>query len=122
MKYREENINPRFVFNCLPADFNLEDPARLDTCLKSNNRNFQTSLRTIGKKLGLPFNLTMHVARHSFAVQALNNGMGVHIISALMGHTSVMTTEKAYAKFLDKTLDMAIVDKMPFSFTAQYNK
>ena len=119
MKYREENINPRFVFNCLPADFNLEDPARLDTCLKSNNRNFQTSLRTIGKKLGLPFNLTMHVARHSFAVQALNNGMGVHIISALMGHTSVMTTEKAYAKFLDKTLDMAIADKMPFSFTAQ---
>ena len=121
-KYREENKNPRFVFNCLPADFNLEDPARLDTCLKSNNRNFQTSLRTIGKKLGLPFNLTMHVARHSFAVQALNNGMNVHIISTLMGHSSIMATEKVYAKFLDKTLDMAIADKMPFSFTAQYNK
>ena len=64
-KYQQENKNPRFVFNCLPADFNLDDPARLDTCLKSNNRNFQTSLRTIGKKLGLPFNLTMHCARHN---------------------------------------------------------
>lgn len=121
-KYREENKNPRFVFNCLPADFNLEDPARLDTCLKSNNRNFQTSLRTIGKKLGLPFNLTMHVARHSFAVQALNNGMNVHIISTLMGHSSIMATEKVYAKFLDKTLDMAIADKMPFSFTSRSDK
>ena len=121
-KYQQENKNPRFVFNCLPADFNLADSARLDTCLKSNNRNLQTSLRTIGKKLGLPFNLTMHVARHSFAVQALNNGMGVHIISTLMGHTSVMTTEKSYAKFLNKTLDMALADKMPFSFSSQSDK
>ena len=36
-----------------------------------------------------------------------------------MGHSSIMATEKVYAKFLDKTLDMAIADKMPFSFTAQ---
>ena len=118
-KYQQENKNPRFVFNCLPKDFNLDDPARLDTCLKSNNRNFQTSLRTIGKKLGLPFNLTMHVARHSFAVQALNNGMDVHVISTLLGHTSITATEKVYAKFLNKTLDQALIDKMPFSFTAQ---
>ena len=27
-----------------------------------------------------------------------------------------MATEKVYAKFLDKTLDMAIADKMPFSY------
>ena len=120
-KYQQENKNPRFVFNCLPADFNLDDPARLDTCLKSNNRNFQTSLRTIGKKLGLPFNLTMHVARHSFAVQALNNGMDVHVISTLLGHTSITATEKVYAKFLNKTLDQALIDKMPFNFTDQSN-
>ena len=120
-KYQHENKNPRFVFNCLPVDFNLDDPARLDTCLKSNNRNFQTSLRTIGKKLGLPFNLTMHVARHSFAVQALNNGMDVHVISTLLGHTSITATEKVYAKFLNKTLDQALIDKMPFSFTGQSN-
>lgn len=121
-KYQKENKNPRFVFNCLPADFNLDDPARLDTCLKSNNRNFQTSLRTIGKKLGLPFNLTMHVARHSFAVQALNNGMDVHVISTLMGHSSIMATEKVYAKFLNKTLDQALIDKMPFNFTDQSSR
>lgn len=121
-KYQKENKNPRFVFNCLPADFNLDDPARLDTCLKSNNRNFQTSLRTIGKKLGLPFNLTMHCSRHSFAVQALNNGMDVHVISTLMGHSSIMATEKVYAKFLNKTLDQALIDKMPFNFTDQSSR
>lgn len=121
-KYQQENKNPRFVFNCLPPDFNLDDPARLDTCLKSNNRNFQTSLRTIGKKLGLPFNLTMHVARHSFAVQALNNGMDVHVISTLLGHTSITATEKVYAKFLNKTLDQALIDKMPFSFSVQIDE
>ena len=121
-KYQQESKNPRFVFNCLPPDFNLDDPARLDTCLKSNNRNFQTSLRTIGKKLGLPFNLTMHVALHSFAVQALNNGMDVHVISTLLGHTSITATEKVYAKFLNKTLDQALIDKMPFSFSVQIDE
>ena len=111
------------MFNCLPPDFNLDDPARLDTCLKSNNRNFQTtSLRTIGKELGLPFNLTMHVALHSFAVQALNNGMDVHVISTLLGHTSITATEKVYAKFLNKTLDQALIDKMPFSFSVQIDE
>ena len=33
-----------------------------------------------------------------------------------LGHLSIMATEKVYAKFLDKTLDMAIADKMPFSY------
>ena len=61
----------------------------------------------------------MHAARHSFAVQALNNGMDVHVISTLLGHTSITATEKVYAKFLNKTLDQALIDKMPFSFTAQ---
>ena len=39
-----------------------------------------------------------------------------------MGHSSIMATEKVYAKFLDKTLDMAIADKMPFSFTSRPDK
>ena len=92
-KYQQENKNPSFVFNCLPPDFNLDDPARLDTCLKSNNRNFQTSLRTIGKKLGLPFNLTMHDSRHTFGTLMLSAGIPIESISKMMGHTSIRTTQ-----------------------------
>ena len=99
-KYQQENKNPSFVFNCLPPDFNLDDPARLDTCLKSNNRNFQTSLRTIGKKLGLPFNLTMHDSRHTFGTLMLSAGIPIESISKMMGHTSIRTTQ-IYARVTD---------------------
>ena len=99
-KYQQENKNPSFVFNCLPPDFNLDDPARLDTCLKSNNRNFQTSLRTIGKKLGLPFNLTMHDSRHTFGTLMLSAGIPIESISKMMGHTSIRTTH-IYARVTD---------------------
>ena len=67
----------------------------------------------------LPFTLTMHVARHSFAVQALNNGMDVHVISTLLGHSTSSITERVYAKFLDQTLDNAVKEKMPFNFSSK---
>ena len=37
----------------------------------------------------------MHVARHTFAVMALNSArLDVHLISRLLGHSSVTVTEK----------------------------
>ena len=118
-KYKKLDKNPRFVFNCLPEDFNLADAAKLDMTLKAKNRNFQTSLRAWGEKMKLPFTLTMHVARHSFAVQALNNGMDVHMISTLLGHSTSSITERVYAQFLDQTLDNAVMEKMPFNFSSK---
>lgn len=104
--WKEKAPNPRFVFDLLPEDFNLKDVALLDNQRKSKNRSLQTSLKELGRKLTtkISFNLTIHVARHSWAVAALNRGMSLHKISQLMGHSSITTTEKVYAKFLPATL------------------
>lgn len=104
--WKAKNYNPRFVFDLLPEDFDLTNVERLDNQRKSKNRSLQTSLNELGRKLTtkIPFNLTIHVARHSWAVAALNRGMSLHRISQLMGHSSITTTEKVYAKFLPKTL------------------
>jgi integrase len=46
----------------------------------------------------------MHVARHTFAVFALNKGLSMSVVSRLLGHGSTDITERVYAKFLPETL------------------
>lgn len=98
----------RFCFGLLPSDFNLNDAAELKRQRINRNTPIKTSLREIGRKLELPFFLTFHVARHTFAVLSLNreeNPLSVHVISRLLGHSSMLVTEKVYARFLPKTLE-----------------
>jgi integrase len=39
----------------------------------------------------------------------LNNGVPIGIVSRILGHASIKTTEKAYAFLLDKTIDDAML-------------
>ena len=56
----------------------------------------------------LPFSLSMHAARHSFAVFALNQGLSMSVVSRLLGHGSTDVTEKVYARFLPETLSAEV--------------
>ncbi len=58
-----------------------------------------------------------HVARHSFAVMALQRGVTLHMISRLMGHASIITTENTYAEFLPSTINEEVKSKLSFCFT-----
>lgn len=106
----------RFVFGLLSDDFNLNDEQELKRQRINRNTPIKTSLRHIGDKLGWNISLTMHVARHSFAVLALQQGIRLHVISQLLWHSSIIATEKTYAKFLPSTLDNE-VDSINFNFT-----
>ncbi len=64
-------------------------------------------LARIGKDLGIPFNLSFHLSRHTFATTALNNGMRIEHVSKLMGHTDIGTTQ-IYAKIISEELDKAV--------------
>lgn len=97
----------RFCFGLLPLEFNLNDEEALIRQRLNRNRPIKTSLNEIGKKLNLPFALTFHCARHTFAVLTLNrkeNPLPPHVISRLLGHTSVLVTEKVYAKYIPQKL------------------
>ena len=114
--WKNKGYNKRFVFGLLPECFDLNDVAELDNQRKSKNRTLQTSLNELGNKMdsNLPFNLTIHVARHTFAVKALNDGVSLHIISRLLGHGSITTTEKVYAKFLPSTITNEVRSRMNY--------
>ena len=117
-KWQARHLNERFVFNYLPQDFvfSKETSHALKMRINAVDRTINTSLNHIGKQLGLPFSLTIHVARHTFCVKALNAGMSLHLVSQLMGHSSILATEKTYARYLDSTVDREM-DKLVGIFT-----
>lgn len=124
-KWQDKGYNSRFVFNLLPVDFKFTNKDNQEQCdrelkmkIASKNRTIGQSLRAIGEKIGVEgYNLSMHIARHTFAVYALNPpiSMSLHLVSRLLGHSSIVATEKNYAKFLPETISEEIEDKLQFS-------
>lgn len=117
-RWKHKRYNNRFVFDLLPEDFDLGNSLALDNKRKSKNKALQLSLREVGCKLPTKpsFNLTIHVARHTFVVMALNNGMSIYALSKVLGHRSVAATEKFYAKYLYPNLAEEVLSKMNHLF------
>lgn len=108
-RWRAKDRNSRFVFNYFPEDYQFSDDEHFQHEFKMRcnavERTLNQSLKQIGENLGFPFALSMHVARHTFCVNAISQGFSLHFVSQLMGHQSILATEKTYAEFLDSTID-----------------
>jgi integrase len=104
-KWRKLNRNSRFVFDFLEENFDLRDEPKLQRRKDSVNHTINVSLKSVGYKIGLDFALTMHVARHTYAVLAINNGMDRKMLSTTMGHSSTVITEKVYATVLSESIE-----------------
>ena len=113
---RYKGLNRRFVFGLIPENTNLNDDAALAKAIDYRNRSVRQVLNGVGRRLDFPFPLGMHVARHTFAVKALNSTrLNVHMISRLLGHSSVLVTEKVYARFLLPTLANEVRKSLSFN-------
>ena len=102
--WKEKHFTSKFVFNLVKDDFDIDTDEALYKVRNSATRGINQSLVVVGEDLELKFPLTMHVARHTFAVYALNEGLSMSVVSRLLGHGSTDVTEKVYAKFLPETL------------------
>ncbi len=110
-KWRDKRMGCRYVFDLVKDNLNLDDADALYKARNNATKCINQSLAVVGEQLELPFSLSMHVARHSFAVMALNKGLSMSVVSRLLGHSSTDITEKVYAHFLPETLS-AEMDKL----------
>jgi site-specific recombinase XerD len=65
-------------------------------CNKVTNR----ILKRVGQRCGIPKKVTCHVARHTFATVSITLGIPIEVVSKLLGHTNLKTTQ-VYAKIVD---------------------
>lgn len=96
-KWQQKVENNRFVFGFPPSDFDLNDEEQIMRLRNNAEKCISQSFNIVGKELGFP--LTFHMARHTFAVRALEQGLSMTAISRLLGHSSTSITEKVYAQF-----------------------
>ena len=65
------------------------------------------ALRHWVARAGIDKHITWHCARHSFAVNILNNGANIKTVASLLGHSGLSQTEK-YTRAVDSLKEAAI--------------
>ena len=79
------------------------------TLPKISNQKYNDSLKLLAEKCDIDKPLSTHYGRRTAGMIMLNNGVPIGIVSRILGHASIKTTEKAYAFLLDKTIDDAML-------------
>ena len=109
---RWKDKHEEFIFGLLPSGYDLSNATDFKKVKNAKTRTINQSLRSIGDKMGLPFNLHIHIGRHTFAMMALNGGVNIKTTSSMLGHASTMVTEKVYAALLPNTIAEEVGDKL----------
>lgn len=108
-KYQKPTSKPDdFIFPIIKNHvlFLKDKEYRYEITEKANkSANFQ--IQRIAKALEFPIHISFHLSRHSFATNALNNGMRIEHVSKLMDHQDIRTTQ-IYAKIINEELDKAV--------------
>ncbi|MDU7240682.1 tyrosine-type recombinase/integrase [Clostridium sp.] len=64
--------------------------------------NFERNFREYLKRVNIEKNITPHTLRNNFARRFLISGGDIYTLSKILGHSSVMVTEKAYLDLMDE--------------------
>jgi len=74
-----------------------------------SNPNFNSHLKTIAKGIKLNKRLTHHIARKTFATTVLlYNNVPMEVVSKLLGHSKMQTTQEHYGEIIQKRISEEI--------------
>jgi integrase/recombinase XerD len=71
---------------------------------KSAVTEWKQRLKSVYEMAGIPDGLS-HRLRDTFSVDLLQKGISLETVSQLLGHTSIMTTQKHYAPWVKNRQD-----------------
>lgn len=95
-----------FLFDLLDVPAKLmKDNFIVKRAITNANSKINTSLKKIGKSLGIDKNLSMHIARHSFARLANNTIKDTTVTKDLLGHSS-LTVHEGYISEISDNLEL----------------
>lgn len=79
----------------------------------NTSRNLQRSLNRIVKDTGVPDGITLHTLRHTFGSSLVRHGVGIEVVSKLMGHANITITYLKYIHVIQeqeaKAMDMVTI-------------
>lgn len=106
---RRKKTGAEFTFVLVPEAVEILE--RYDYQLPTiSNQKYNIKLKIVADAAGVETELTSHVGRRTAGYIWLNGGIPMEVVAKCLGHTSVRTTEKAYARILDKTVVAAFTD------------
>lgn len=105
-RIRDERIKTGAPYNISLIDKVMDILKRYDFKLPViSNQKYNSYLKVLGAFCNVNKRLTSHVARHTFATTiALANGVRIEVISKMLGHTNIRTTQ-LYAKICQAEVD-----------------
>lgn len=71
---------------------------------KFTNQQYNMRLKLVGEYAGIFKDIASHWGRRTCGMLLLNKGVSMEIVSKVLGHASIKTTEAVYAKLLPKTI------------------
>ena len=113
-KWKELGRRQKFVFDLVEDSFDINDEDAIYYTRNNCDKKVNQSLAVVAESIGLK-KLAFHMARHTFAILALNDGMSLSVVSRFLGHATTDTTETVYAEYLPQTLASEL-DKLNYCF------
>ncbi|WP_291274587.1 site-specific integrase [Flavobacterium sp.] len=110
--YRQKT-KKQFSIPLLPkATKIIEKYQRDDKILpKISNQKFNSYLKEIADIVGIEKKLTHHIARKTFATTILlYNDVPIEVVSELLGHSKISTTQEHYAKVVQKKVSEQMIN------------
>jgi integrase len=106
IKIKRQKTNKTVSIPILPKAQNIIDKYSSDSeyvLPVTSNARFNGYLKEIADVVGITKNLTHHMARRTFASTVLlYNNVPMEIVSELLGHTKLQTTQQSYGKIVQK--------------------
>lgn len=83
---------------------------------KMTNQQYNMRLKVVSENAGIDKPVSSHWGRRTCGYLLLNHGISIEIVARMLGHANIQTTQKIYAKILDRTMDAALMkfDKKVF--------
>lgn len=90
-----------FVFPVLQG-FEKDTQENIEYRIYISNNNLNRALKSIAKLCEIDKPLSMHMSKHSFTDYAVKSDLGILMISKLLGHTKLSTTQHYLKDFYHK--------------------